>query len=41
LYTVCKRKGWAQQALSYNTLVVAWPRLKEQAGKNQQIRLLS
>jgi putative DNA methylase len=31
LYTVCERKGWAQDALMYNMLVVAWPRLKELA----------
>lgn len=31
LYTVCERKGWAQDALGYNMLVVAWPRLKELA----------
>jgi putative DNA methylase len=29
LYTICERKGWAQDALGYNMLVVAWPRLKE------------
>ena len=29
LYTVCERKGWAQDALGYNMLVVVWPRLKE------------
>jgi len=29
LYTVCERKGWAQEALGYNMLVVAWPRLKD------------
>jgi putative DNA methylase len=43
LYTVCERKGWAQEALAYNMLVVAWPRLKEVArGKTQpqQGRLL-
>lgn len=33
LYTICERKGWAQEALVYNMLVVAWPRIKEQAGK--------
>lgn len=31
LYTICERKGWAQDALGYNMLVVAWPRLKEVA----------
>ena len=33
LYTICERKGWAQDALGYNMLVVAWPRLKELASK--------
>jgi putative DNA methylase len=32
LYTICERKGWAQDALGYNMLVVAWPRLKQLAG---------
>jgi len=36
LYTVCERKSWAQEALAYNMLVVAWPRIKEQAGKNRE-----
>ncbi len=27
LYTMCERKGWAQEALSYNALVVAWPEI--------------
>jgi putative DNA methylase len=27
LYTLCERKGWAQEALAYNTLVVAWPEI--------------
>ena len=36
LYTICERKGWAQDALGYNMLVVAWPRLREMArGKVQ------
>ena len=29
LYSICERKGWAQDALGYNLLVVTWPRLKE------------
>jgi putative DNA methylase len=36
LYTVCERKGWAQDALGYNMLVVAWPRLKEYARAKEQ-----
>jgi putative DNA methylase len=27
LYTTCDRKGWAQDALAYNALVVAWPEI--------------
>ncbi|HMM97449.1 MAG TPA: DUF1156 domain-containing protein [Anaerolineales bacterium] len=42
LYTVCERKGWAQDALGYNMLVVAWPRLKELSArqKTEQGKLL-
>ena len=25
LYSICERKGWAQEALAYNTLVTSWP----------------
>lgn len=27
LYTLCERKKWAQEALAYNSLVVAWPEI--------------
>ncbi len=27
LYTTSERKGWAQEALAYNSLVVAWPEI--------------
>ncbi len=27
LYSVCERKKWAEEALAYNTLVIAWPEL--------------
>lgn len=33
LFSVCERKGWAQDALVYNMLVVAWPRLKDLVSK--------
>jgi putative DNA methylase len=33
LYTICERKGWAQEALGYNMLVVAWHRLVELASQ--------
>jgi putative DNA methylase len=27
LYTICERRKWAQEALAYNSLVVAWPEI--------------
>jgi putative DNA methylase len=27
LYTTCERKKWAQEALAYNSLVIAWPQI--------------
>jgi putative DNA methylase len=35
LYTLCERKGWAQDALGYNSLVVVWSRLKELAARHK------
>jgi putative DNA methylase len=38
LYTTCERKKWAQEALAYNSLVVAWPevsRLSRHAAPTQ------
>ncbi len=31
LYSICERHGWSQEALAYNSLVTAWPRLQELA----------
>ena len=31
LYSTCERKKWAQEALAYNSLVVAWPELSKLA----------
>ncbi len=31
LYTVCERKKWAEEALAYNGLVLAWPELTKLA----------
>jgi putative DNA methylase len=39
LYTICERKGWAEEALAYNTLVVSWPRLVELAGSGQAVQV--
>lgn len=34
LYVICERKGWANEALAYNGLVVAWPELRKLAQKS-------
>ena len=44
LYTLCERKKWAQEALSYNGIVQSWPeisRLAREGGKprNEQAQL--
>lgn len=31
LYTVCERKGWAQEGYAYNNLVVSWPEILSMA----------
>ncbi len=31
LYALCERKGWAQDALGYNMLAAAWPRIHDLA----------
>jgi len=31
LYTICERKGWAEEAQAYNGLVVSWPDIRKQA----------
>ena len=38
LYTICERKSWAQEALGYNMLVVAWPRLVEMAAQQPHLQ---
>ena len=35
LYSICERKGWAQEALAYNMLAAAWPRLSELAARSE------
>src|SRR6266545_3468092 len=36
LYTTCERKGWAQEALAYNSLVVAWTEITRQAAERRR-----
>lgn len=33
LYTICERKGWAQEGYAYNALVVAWPEIQSKAAQ--------
>ena len=36
LYSICERKGWADHARDYNTLVIQWPAIAEQAAQIRQ-----
>jgi len=36
LYSICERKGWTQEALSYNSLVAVWPRLRDLATEKRE-----
>ncbi len=31
LYSICERKKWAQEAMAYNSLVIAWPEISRLA----------
>ncbi len=33
LYTLCERKGWADEALAYNSLVIAWQGIGQMASR--------
>lgn len=33
LYTLCERKGWAEDARAYNDLIVAWPDIERGSGE--------
>jgi putative DNA methylase len=35
MYTTCERKKWAEEALAYNSLVVAWPQITQLASSTQ------
>lgn len=38
LYTIAERKGWAQEAYAYNSLVIAWPEIQSQAMEIRKIK---
>ena len=35
LYTICERKGWAQEAVAYNTLVTSWSHIQSAATNSE------
>jgi putative DNA methylase len=45
LYTLCERKGWAEQARAYNELVTSWPGILDESRKagvvGEQLGLLA
>ena len=36
LYTICDRKGWAEEAIAYNSLVASWSEIMRMAEQRQQ-----
>jgi putative DNA methylase len=36
LYSLCDRKGWAQEGIAYNSLVISWPEITRLAGEFAQ-----
>lgn len=38
LFTIAERKGWASEALVYNSLVIAWPEVQSKAAQLQSQR---
>ena len=36
LYSLCDRKGWSQEGIAYNALVIAWPEINRLASKVKQ-----
>jgi putative DNA methylase len=38
LYSICERRKWAQDAIAYNNLVIAWPEITQAAGKLVETR---
>lgn len=33
LYSIAERKGWAQEAFAYNSLIIAWPEIQSKAAE--------
>lgn len=40
LYSLCDRKGWTQEAIAYNSLVISWPEITRLASSTKQTQSL-
>jgi len=38
LYSICEHKGWAGEAVAYNSLVIAWPEISKLAQRKRERR---
>jgi putative DNA methylase len=38
LYSICDRKGWVQEAIAYNSLVISWPEISRLATQQTSIQ---
>jgi putative DNA methylase len=38
LYNICERKGWAQEALAYNSLVIAWSEISKLSRSVKEVK---
>lgn len=36
LYSICDRKGWTQEAIAYNSLVISWPEISRLAAEKTE-----
>ncbi|MBD0346302.1 MAG: DUF1156 domain-containing protein, partial [Coleofasciculus sp. Co-bin14] len=36
LYSICDRKGWTQEAIAYNSLVISWPEISRLAAEEHK-----
>ncbi len=39
LYNICDRKGWTQEAIAYNSLVISWPEISRLAVETKHLQL--
>nr|WP_315889737.1 hypothetical protein [Kovacikia minuta] len=37
LYSICDRKGWTQEAIAYNSLVISWSEIARLALEKKQV----